>query len=635
MCPPTVTLTGSLYQPRLVFSSNPMLPYVTRTAAGWETSVLLGPASRLLDGYELVKHSRLGGESVARLQKPLMAVHRPTGSLIVLPRLGGRQAAWDLLSHAAKWCPGDGWFEIPVEAARDTDPARILRTPMAVQALRQDGLKVPDWFGLELYDFQKDAAVLAASGHRLIAEPMGLGKTRIALAAAACHQPKKLLIVTPPVMIASWEKEAATSGITPDSTPLVVTAKTRNPELPDTSTIITTDTLLTARPALATALTNWQPDVIIIDEAHRIKNPKSKRTKTILNLTKNTPGPCYCLTGTPMLATPVELIPLLQATRTMHWFKNPGAFLKTYTNKTPWGQHIARKKQLPALKTTLDTHVWIRHPQSIIANIPEMVTQTLTINPDLTDYKQAHSEVVDAILDWANSLPNPPSLGLIDAWCKQSLPHISRLRIAAGRCKIPAAKDLILDWLDTHPANPDTGLFDNPLIVWCHHREVMDTLLDATPANIEFSVIRGGTNTTNTASIVDNFQNGHTPLLYASIHAAGVGVTLTRATHALFVETDWTPAIIAQAQARIRRIGQTKTTISQTLVAPGTLDQSILKTLGGKARILTPVLGEGQDVRPQDHQAVEAPAQVILRQLVLGTLTEHNIPIPQPDNTLF
>lgn len=630
MSQPTVTLTGSIYQPRLVFSSNPMLPYVTRTAAGWETSVLSDPASRLLDGYKLVEHPLLGGEPVARLQKPLMAVHKPTGGLIVLPRLGGRQAARDLLPRAAKWRPEEGWFEIPLETARDTNPASIPRTPLADEALKRDTPKIPGWFRLQLYDFQRDAAIAAASGHRIIAEPMGLGKTRIALAAAAALNPQKTLIVTPPVMVASWQKEATASGLTRDSDPTIIVAKTRGIPLPRQGVVITTDTLLAARATLATALTGWQPDVIIVDEAHRIKNPKSKRAKTIKKLANSTPGPCYCLTGTPMLSTPVELIPLLQATRTIHWFKNTGAFLKTYTYKTPWGQNVARKKQLPKLKTILDTHVWIRHPQTIIATIPEMATQTLTVNPNLAEYRQAHSEVVDAILDWANSLPKPPNPDLIDAWCKQSLPHVSRLRVAAGRCKIPAAKDLILDWLDTHPANPDTGLFDNPLIVWCHHREVMDTLLEATPRNANFSTIRGGTSTSETASIVDNFQNGHTPLLYASIHAAGVGITLTRASHAMFVETDWTPAIIAQAQARIGRIGQTKTTISQTLVAPGTLDQAILKTLGDKAQILTPVLGEGQDVRPQDHKTDENPARVILRRLVLDTLASHGIPAAAP-----
>lgn len=619
---PLVFLEGSIYKPRLRFTTNPMLPYTTRVQDGWILTTLTTTASRILDDYTLTPTPAMAGEKLSDLQKPLLAWHRQLNTLIVLPRLAGTTTTRNLLDKTAKWCPGDGYYTITRETATNTNPKHILRSPLAAQHLTQATPTIPDWFGLSLYDFQREAAVLAASGHRLIAEPMGLGKTRIALAAAACHQPKKLLIITPPVMISEWQKQATTSRITPNHHPTVIIAKTRDWVLPDTGIIITTDTLLTSREGYTQQLQNWGPDVIIIDEAHRIKNPKTKRAKQIRALTRPKPTPVYCLTGTPMLATPTELIPLLEATHTMHWFKNTGAFLKTYTYKTPWGQHVARRKQLPQLKNMLDQHVWVRHPQDIIQNIPEMVTQTITTNPNLSLYRQAHQQVIEAIQDWLNTLPALPDDPLIRDWCTQALPHVSRLRIAAGRCKIPPAQELIRDWIDTHPKNPDTNTFDEPLIVWTHHREVMDALIDTTPASIKPAIIRGGTNPDETAKIVDAFQAGLIPVLYASIHAAGVGVTLTRATHALFVETDWTPAIIAQAQARIRRIGQTKTTISQTLIAPGTLDQTILKILGDKARVLTPVLGDHQDMRPEDSLVDTVPARLILEAIVRDTI--HN-----------
>lgn len=622
---PTCLLTGTLTRPKLVFDTDPLLPYTTKNGDKWVGNILIGDPKRLLAEYRVLRDTKLSGHTISELQKPLLAVNKQTNSLTVFPRFAGNEKTSKMLGPTAKW-DTNGWFNISPALANSLDHSSIISTSGAVSRLQEYAPAIPDWFGLNLYDYQREAATLSASGHRLIAEPMGLGKTRIALAAAACHQPTRLLVISPPVMASGWTREIRYSRICGrDSQIVLVTAKTKPDKvvLPDRGTVITTDSLLAARPALTRMLQNWGPDAIIVDEAHRIKNYKSKRAKQIKALAVNTDAPCYCLTGTPMLATPNELIPILEATKTIKWFKNPGAFLRTYTWKTNWGARLPRKQQLPKLRKILDEHVWVRHPQSVVADIPEMVNQSKIVDVDLKEYRQAHHEVVEAIQAWADDLGTEPTPELVEAYCSEALPHISRLRVAAGRCKIVAAKELVEDWIETHPADAD-GTFPEPLIVWAHHREVMDALIDTvTSMGVDsFGVIRGGMSAEDTARVVEEFQAGKIPVLLASIHAAGVGVTLTRATVALFVETDWTPAIVAQAQARIHRIGQTKDTVSITLVAPGTLDQTIMRILGQKSAVLTPVLGEGQDMRPGDEGADGAPARFILRRLVEDTLAD-------------
>lgn len=624
MTTPTCILTGTVTRPRLVFDTNPLLPYTTRNSnSEWATNVLVGDPRRLLAQYRILRDRRLDGHTISSLQKPLLAKKRQTGSLVVFPRLAGRENTARILGPTAKW-DTDGWFTITPSLAKTLTGTDLTFTDGAKQYLTQFAPEIPDWFGLNLYDYQQEAASLAASGHRLIAEPMGLGKTRIALAAAACHNPARLLVIAPPVMATGWRKEIKESQICGTGAEIsLVTAKTKPDKvmLPDRGTVITTDSLLAARPQFTKTLQDWAPDVIIVDEAHRIKNGKAKRTQQVRALARHTDSPCYCLTGTPMLASPDELLPILEVTKTIRWFKNPGAFLQTYTWKTPWGARLPRKNQLPKLRQTLDAHVWVRHPQTVVANIPEMVSQSKIVDVDLGEYRKAHREVVDAIRAWAKDLGVAPTPQLVDEYCSEALPHISRLRVAAGRCKIVAAKELLADWLDTHPAGED-GLFAEPLIVWAHHREVMDALIETVEdmGVKNFGVIRGGMATEDVSRMVDDFQEGRLPVLLASIHAAGVGVTLTRATVAIFVETDWTPAIVAQAQARIHRIGQTRDTLCVTLVAPGTLDETIMRILGEKSKVLTPVLGGGQDVRPDDGAAGEVPARVVLRRLVEDTL---------------
>ncbi|MDK7160711.1 C-terminal helicase domain-containing protein, partial [Pauljensenia sp. UMB3104] len=67
----------------------------------------------------------------------------------------------------------------------------------------------------------------------------------------------------------------------------------------------------------------------------------------------------------------------------------------------------------------------------------------------------------------------------------------------------------------------------------------------------------GATSKAERDETVRAFQAGKVDVLIAQITAAGVGLTLTRAQDALFVETEWTPALVTQAEDRIHRITQT------------------------------------------------------------------------------
>ena len=78
------------------------------------------------------------------------------------------------------------------------------------------------------------------------------------------------------------------------------------------------------------------------------------------------------------------------------------------------------------------------------------------------------------------------------------------------------------------------------------------------------------------------------------VNAAGVGVTLTAASHVVFLELDWSPAIMAQAEDRCHRVGQQDSVLCQYYVFRDTIDEWIAKTIIKKDVVATMAL-------PTDH----------------------------------
>jgi hypothetical protein len=118
-----------------------------------------------------------------------------------------------------------------------------------------------------------------------------------------------------------------------------------------------------------------------------------------------------------------------------------------------------------------------------------------------------------------------------------------------------------------------------PLVVFsCHTAPVM-----ALSEREGWEVITGATSSEARAEIVRRFQAGELRGVALTIAAGGVGLTLTRAWKALFVDLDWTPALNWQAEDRICRIGQTNNKVLIVrMVSEHILDQHVLRLMSEK-----------------------------------------------------
>lgn len=606
----------------------------------------LAGAGILLDAFEFP-------EALASLQDPLV-VDAGVGTVRVFPRLAARTHIAYELGDDAVFDSDTGAFTAPASAVADwpehlrpaslRDPgtdsasasrgggqtAGLIEDPQTVAdavnnlagASGTDGHQreidlltdavgdVPDWFGMTPYPYQRIGALCVAAGRRLLADAPGLGKSVQAILASVLLGAQRWIIVCPPVAQSNWATEIQRCHVPEhlDDAPIALIRPGRKvPELPTTGIVIVTDSLLSAptRRPLLEDLKSWGADVLIYDEGHRAKNWHSRRAKAMRELA-GTVTDRMVLTGTPVMSNPADLPSLLAITGQLQpIFGSRTAFMSRYTRtfEIPVGRQtiekvVPYKPLLPELGRILPEQVWVRRTKDqVLPDLPEKQYSTKIVDVPTTEYRTATRDVqarISAYLgERTRELGEAPSENEVRAWCSDQMGCVSMLRRAAGLAKIPAAAEYIADWVEsTSSYDGDEVVFDRPLIVWGIHQVVMDTLdahLDQ--LGVPHAVINGSTSLTQRDRITRDYQDGKIAVILANIVAAGVAITLTRGSDALFVETEWLPDLVSQAVDRQHRIGQKRTVMVTTMVAPGTLDHTIQKVQRSTIDVLDQLVG--------------------------------------------
>lgn len=589
--------------------------------------------------------------SLDELVAPLTKLSDDGKSALILPRLYGYEKTKSVLGFGARWDPQFKRFQISVadamykgaprpiidwrpeilEAARLSLGRVMVREELVAATAAAGSAKdvtemnaadlqkltdivgdIPEWFGLDLFPFQRIGAIAIAAGHSCLFDEPGLGKTRQTIAAAAILGSERTLITCLPVGLTGWKNEVEESllhtlgGKYPEGEIVVIRSGKKEPAtLPERGVVITSDSLLSARPALMKRLIEWQPEVFGYDEAHRGKTVESARSQAVLKVAAATVKMPIPITGTPIFANPAELAPLLEFSGHLSpVFGGVSAYLDRYCKPGFFGGWDVRKENLPELRAKLKEHVWVRrNKRDVLPDLPRTLITPKHVDVPLTEYRRAYKDVTAILTTWVKEVIKdtgaPPSDDQVQDYASTQIGLISLLRRAAGLSKVSA----IVDDIRTHVTSTTEmrdgkKVFTRPLIVWCHHREVSDAMAIAVPAAVaESGVIRGGVSHAERDRLVSEFQAGRIPVLVCSIAAAGVAITLTASSDMFFAESDWTPATIRQAIDRAERIGQTSEKIlATTYLAEGTLDARIQQVLKQKSKVLDVVYGTDNDV---------------------------------------
>lgn len=435
--------------------------------------------------------------------------------------------------------------------------------------------------GLEYLPFQR-AGIAYASPRKatLIGDEMGLGKTIQALGVinASAGAIRSALVICPASLRLNWAREARKwllgdwhTWIAADGSPCPAWA----------SLAIINYDRLGRHPELVAR--SW--DVVIVDEAHYLKNGKTKRAGAVAQLLPKCARKLF-LTGTPLPNRPYELWPLVSALSPAS-FPSEKAFRDRYCEGSKKGA-----SNLEELQDKMRAALMVRRlKRDVLKELPPKVRQIIELDPgpaaglvaqELREF-DAHQDAIEearARVEIARAGDDTMEYKAAVAQLREcvgvAFAAIAKLRHATAVAKIgPAAEHV-------------RGLFEggvDKVLLFAHHRDAVHGLAkeldEFTPV-----IITGETEIAARQTAVDRFQKDHNVrLAVLSITAAGVGLTLTAAKVVCFAELDWVPANITQAEDRAHRIGQTDSVQVQHLVFDGSLDARMAKTLVEKQAI--------------------------------------------------
>ena len=168
-----------------------------------------------------------------------------------------------------------------------------------------------------------------------------------------------------------------------------------------------------------------------------------------------------------------------------------------------------------------------------------------------------------------------------------ALSKLGLLRHLVGLAKAEVAKEYVKNLI---PAG-------EKLLVFGHHHDVLDYLEDfLKKEKIGYERVDGTTANKLRQPAVDRFQEDEDKLVFLTSTAMGMGVTLTAASNALFVERQWSPAIEEQMEDRIHRIGQQKACTIWYMQLESTIDERMATLVESKRELLSTLLDKDTNV---------------------------------------
>ena len=459
---------------------------------------------------------------------------------------------------------------------------------------------------VQLRPYQREgvAFIRATDYLTYLGDPPGLGKTIQALV-AALYLPGRILIIAPAGARDVWKRE-----IESWTTESVFVFRPTSKKTPTNEKFVVAsyDALLSRQDQLLA----MKPDLVILDEAHYIKNKEAERTKAVHDSLISIPRRLL-LSGTPAMNRVDEVRKQLEFIHPGEW-GDESWFRRRFVTPLENGTPEVRGQVLSRLREYFQGVMLRRVKMDVLKDLPpkHVLVQTVKLPPA---WRQEYNEEAGRLRDHINT-HRETAFG--DDY-GTTRGHVMALRQLASNGKGEAAEAYIRKILQVP---------GEKIVVFAYYLQHLETL-EKLLAEYEPVVVHGGVNDKQRDAAVQKFMHDPASRVFlGQITAAGTALTLTSARHAVFVDLDWNPANHEQAGDRIHRIGQTKEVFLHYLVAGGTIDEDIVKMLQEKSTTTAALLDADEQSAGLLQQRRESRN---IARLALKVAMGEGIPEPAPN----
>jgi SWI/SNF-related matrix-associated actin-dependent regulator 1 of chromatin subfamily A len=467
---------------------------------------------------------------------------------------------------------------------------------------------IPSPQGLSYLPYQR-AGIAYMLEHKdtYLGDDMGLGKTIQALGFTNYLRTTKpqlnTVVLCPSTLTFNWRNEASKWLTTPhgNELPQIVIPNSNKYEVPTLDNlfvILNYEKLINDNPLSRSLARVW--DVLICDEAHALKNWSAKRTQSVLGeegLMRRTHRTVF-LSGTPLENYPKEIWTIAASVcpaKFGNWWSFAKRYCGLHKEETGYGSRVVDTgaTHLGELRQRLRATFMIRRlKKDVLKELPPKRRQLVvlgdskvdwSLDPDFKRWHELYDQAYEARLAALESAKTQDeykkAAKRLEEFTGVAFKDMSALRHKTAVAKLPACIAYVDELLEAHV---------DKLVIFAHHRDVMNAL--AEKYGNQAVSIHGGTSKIEREKAVKKFQEGDARIFIGELKTAGVGLNLHAASTVVFIEIDWNPAKLTQAEDRLCRIGQKKMVHVIHLVLDGTLDVNMCKRILKKQNMFNEVL---------------------------------------------
>jgi len=501
------------------------------------------------------------------------------------------------------------WLQVTEEVHRYLAQLEDLESIQRQKAWFQEqvarGARSLDVIGTRLYPFQQEGMLhLTFGGRTMLADDMGLGKTVQAIASASLlHQLRdiqRVLVVCPASLKHQWAREIQRFTSFPVNV-IQGPIKKRRPlyRQPAFFNIINYELVLRDQKELE----HLHPDLIILDEAQRIKNWRTKTADAVKRLRSRH---AFVLTGTPLENRLDELYSIFQ-------FLDPTIlgplwrFNQRYfqlERRASGSFKVLGYKNLDELRNRIAPYVTRRTRGEVLTDLPDRVDNNFFV--EMTD-PQWHAydgfrQTVARLIARARRRPLTPKehkilLGALVKMrliCNALALHDPDLSPKERERTAPKLRELRLILDDEIASNGHKAVVFSQ---WTKMLDLTEPVLDK--LGLGYVKLSGAVPTRKRGALIERFFKDDNIRVFLSTDAGGVGLNLQAASLVVNLDLPWNPAVLEQRIARAHRHGQRHTVNVINLIAQGTIEERMLDTLAAKRNVFAGVFG-----------TEEAPAEI-------------------------